>query len=130
MTPWTVCGQPGSSVHGSLQARTVEWVAVPFSRASSQTRGQICISHPLLHWQVGSLPLVPPGKPKDLAFVSSLAKTSPSFYYFSWKSCFCFFLGRMTTPAIFCSHICPRLVIFNEPVQLLLLLSIWFDHCP
>ena len=26
---------PGSSVHGILQARTLEWVAIPFSRGSS-----------------------------------------------------------------------------------------------
>ena len=25
------CSQPGSSVHGILQARTLEWVAIPFS---------------------------------------------------------------------------------------------------
>ena len=30
---------PGSSVHGILQARILEWVAIPFSRGSSQTRG-------------------------------------------------------------------------------------------
>ena len=35
-TPWT--GLPGSSVHGILQARALEWVAFPFSRASSQPR--------------------------------------------------------------------------------------------
>ena len=33
-TLWTVA-QPGSSVHGILQARTLEWVAVPSSRGSS-----------------------------------------------------------------------------------------------
>ena len=32
------CSQPGSSVHGILQARILEWVAVPFSRGSSQPR--------------------------------------------------------------------------------------------
>ena len=26
---------PGSSVHGNLQARILEWVAIPFSRGSS-----------------------------------------------------------------------------------------------
>ena len=31
-------GSPGSSVHGILQARILEWVAIPFSRRSSQTR--------------------------------------------------------------------------------------------
>ena len=34
------CGPPGSSVHGILQARTLEWVAIPFSRGSSQPRDQ------------------------------------------------------------------------------------------
>ena len=29
------CSPPGSSVQGILQARTVEWVAIPFSRGSS-----------------------------------------------------------------------------------------------
>ena len=32
------CSPPGSSVHGILQARRLEWVAMPFSRASSQPR--------------------------------------------------------------------------------------------
>ena len=30
---------PGSSVHGILQARILEWVAIPFSRASFLTQG-------------------------------------------------------------------------------------------
>jgi len=29
---------PGSSVHGILQARILEWVAMPTSRGSSQAR--------------------------------------------------------------------------------------------
>ena len=33
------CIPPGSSVHGILQARILEWVAIPFSRESSQLRG-------------------------------------------------------------------------------------------
>ena len=32
------CSSPGSSVHGSPQARVVEWVAIPFSRGSSWPR--------------------------------------------------------------------------------------------
>ena len=35
---------PGSSVHGILQARTLEWVAVASSRESSQLRNQTHIS--------------------------------------------------------------------------------------
>ena len=38
------CSLPGSSVHGILQARILEWVAIPLSRGSSQPRDQACIS--------------------------------------------------------------------------------------
>ena len=35
---------PGSSVHGILQARILEWVAMPSSRGSSWPRDRTCIS--------------------------------------------------------------------------------------
>ena len=35
---------PGAAVHGILQARILEWVAVPFTRESSQTRDQTLVS--------------------------------------------------------------------------------------
>ena len=38
------CSLPGSSVHGILQARTLEWVAIPFSRGSSRPRNQTWVS--------------------------------------------------------------------------------------
>ena len=39
------CSSTGSSVHGILQARTVEWEAIPFSRGSSQPQIQVsCIA--------------------------------------------------------------------------------------
>ena len=62
-TPMDCC-PPGSSVHGILQAWILEWIAMPSSRESSRPRDRSCISlwH-LLHWQEGSLPLAPPGKP-------------------------------------------------------------------
>ena len=37
------CSPPGSSVHGILQARILVWVAIPFSRGSSQPRDRTCI---------------------------------------------------------------------------------------
>ena len=46
---------PGSSVHGILQARILEWVAISFSRGSSEPRS------PTL--QVDALPSEPQGKP-------------------------------------------------------------------
>ena len=54
---------PGSSVHGILQARILEWVAMPSSRGLFLTQGwkeSLCLLC-LLHWQAGSLPLVSPG---------------------------------------------------------------------
>ena len=38
------CSQPGSSVHGILQARILEWVAFPISRGFSQSRDQNRVS--------------------------------------------------------------------------------------
>jgi len=35
---------PGSSVHGILQARILEWIAIPFSRGSFQPRNQTQVS--------------------------------------------------------------------------------------
>ena len=57
------CSPRGSSVHGTLQARILEWVAMPSSRGSFQPRDQTHVLC-LLHWQAGSLPLGPPGKPR------------------------------------------------------------------
>ena len=39
------CSLPGSSVHGILQARILEWVAISFSRGSSRPRDQTQVSH-------------------------------------------------------------------------------------
>ena len=58
------CSLPGSSVHGILQSRILEWVACPHL---------LC----LLHWQAGSLPLVPPGKPALLSISQLLQCWAP-----------------------------------------------------
>ena len=39
------CSLPGSSVHGTFQARILEWVAISFSRGSSRSRNQTRISY-------------------------------------------------------------------------------------
>ena len=66
------CSPPDSSVHGVLQARILEWVAMPFSRESSQPRGQTSLLR-LLYWQAGSLSLAPPGSPwiQNVSFLLS-----------------------------------------------------------
>ena len=52
---------PGFPVHSIVQARTLQGVAMPFSRGSSQPKDQTHISC-LLPWQAGSLPLAPSGQ--------------------------------------------------------------------
>ena len=53
------CSPPGFSVRGISQARLLEWVAISFSRRSSQPRDQTCVSctgRRVLYTE-------PPGKP-------------------------------------------------------------------
>ena len=38
------CSPPGFSVHGILQARILEWVAIPFSRGFSQPKNRPLVS--------------------------------------------------------------------------------------
>ena len=39
------CSLPGSSVPGILQARTLEWVTIPFIKGSSQPRDNLGLGH-------------------------------------------------------------------------------------
>ena len=60
MSP-TLCNPMGCAVHEILQATVLEWVAVPFSRESSQPRDQTQVSH-----SAGGFFLAkPPGKPNN-----------------------------------------------------------------
>ena len=64
---WTqgLYSPPGSSVHGILQARILEWVAISYSKGTFLTQG----SNPcLLHWQADSLPLSHLGSPLLILF--------------------------------------------------------------
>ena len=56
----TLCNPMDSAVHGLLQARILEWVAIPFSRQSSWSRDQTWVSH-----IADSLLSEPPGKRED-----------------------------------------------------------------
>ena len=53
------CSPPGSSVHGILQARILEWVAISFSRGSSRPKDQTQVS--LIAGRFFTIQ--PPGKP-------------------------------------------------------------------
>ena len=60
------CSLPGSSVHGILQVRILEWVAISFSRGASQLRDWTWVSciagRRFTLWATRELP-APPGKP-------------------------------------------------------------------
>ena len=47
------CNPPSSSVYGILQARALEWIAMPSSKPSSRPREGICVSYaPCICWWV------------------------------------------------------------------------------
>jgi len=61
----TLCGPmnyslPGSSLHGILQARILEWFATPGDLPDPGVKPVSLMS---LHWQMGSLQLVPIAAP-------------------------------------------------------------------
>ena len=98
------CSLPGSSVRGILQARILEWVVISSSRGIFPTQGSNPRLLRLLHWQAGSLPLVPPGKLGTQHFLLSVdaesnlkekSVLSPgryhlTFYLMTWFSDFFF----------------------------------------
>ena len=92
----------GSSVHGNLQASILKWVADSFSRGSSWLRDQTLCILLLLHWQAGSLPLVPLEKPS----LKPVHLVSASFY--SLTSIFPFYatLSHWQPPFYFCFDQC------------------------
>ena len=68
---------PGSSIHGTFQARTLECVAIFYTRESSWPRDRTnrCLLH-LLHWHADSLALHHLGSPfsKQLPWENQLNK--------------------------------------------------------
>ena len=72
---------PVFSVYGILQARILERIVILSSRGSPRPRDWTCLLC-LLHWQAGSLPLEPSGKPH---WGQTYAKM---FLLFVWNSGF------------------------------------------
>ena len=68
------CSLPGSSVHGVFQARILEWVAISYSRGSSQPRDRTSLSC-VSCIAGGYFATKPPGKPYAAA---KLLKSCPT----------------------------------------------------
>ena len=88
------CSLPGSSDHGIRQARILEWVAMPplgdhpnpGIQSTSLMSPALSLMRRLPHWQVGSLPLAPPGSPK--AFIEFVTILLPHYvWFFDHKAC-------------------------------------------
>ena len=75
------CSPPGSSVHGILQARILEWVAIPFSKGSSWPRDRTRVSCIVLFFSCGGhqsfvLPIICPLTDLPWEFLFPLPKES------------------------------------------------------
>ena len=115
------CSPPGSSAHGILQARTLEWVVMPSSRGSSPARDQTHVS-----WSsciaCGFFTAKSPGKPVDLY----------TWFQISLFSALAFCLTSMDslepgTVSVLCSSL-QKYVIFSDFPDFMTGLSwdLWF----
>ena len=83
------CGLPDSSIHGIFQARVLEWVAISFSRRSSQSKSNPGLPHcrqtlnPLSHQ--GSLSFIYINPYSFLPFTLFFFHHSSSPPYFALK---------------------------------------------
>ena len=84
------CALPGSSVHESLQARILGWVAMLSSRGSSKRRNRTCISY-VSCGTSRRLLLAPPGMPKESLRIFNCKKAF--FLNMSPKRAACIMLG-------------------------------------
>ena len=101
---------PGSSVHGILQARILEWVAMPFSRGSSWCRDRTPASHIAGRYFTIWATWLPysssHGGISSLSFLGSsldLTHWYTLFCWLRWPNRLCF---HPTSERTLCSHLC------------------------
>ena len=73
----TLCDPMDCTVHGILQSRLLQWIAIPISRGASQPRDQTTL-------QVDSLPVEAPVKPKNTG-VGTLAMQETQVQSLDWE---------------------------------------------
>ena len=112
------CSLPGSSVHGILRARILEWAAVPFSGGSSRPRNRSQVSCTA----DDSLPSEPPGKPQRRGNQTQYwARTVlPAAL---WQSSGRLFLTVMVTSALFLGSLISALSLHSQSMTYLLYLE-------
>ena len=109
------CSLPGSSVHGILQARILEWVAIPFSRRSSQPRDGTQVSH----IAVDFLPSQPPGKLLITTIKYQILKYNDwemlnhSLKRFKWKFLWIHMISGLSWSCITISYVMPVFLLIT-----------------
>ena len=77
------CSPPGSSVYGDSLGKNIGVSCYALLQGIFLMQGSnLCLSI-LLHWQVGSLELLPPGKPTDLHIYVKMQLSLCTWYVFS-----------------------------------------------
>ena len=93
---------------GILQARILEWIAMPSSKGIFPTQGPNPHLLRLLHWQVGSVALALPGKPMRYPQWAALQR---------WNACLAYVLLRKALSLISKAVLHPdtlRKIIFHQ----------------
>ena len=135
------CSPPGSSIQRILQARTLEWIAISFSRRSSQPRDRThvsyipCIGRQILyHWATEEVPIQEdhPAKTQDNFTCPSATEQNKII-----DSCKCDFHG--TLPAhtrcrvgwTWCADFMCYLLFLEKNIDYLILTRNYlnFDNC-
>ena len=91
----TDCSPPGFSVHGILQARILEWIAIPFSRGASQ--------------------------PRDWTLVSCIAGKFFTIWAIGKSSCYIYFTHYHSDSLILSQRLVPQM--YRNPLDLFIIAS-------
>ena len=99
-TPWTN-SLSGSSVAGIPQARILGVGCRALTQGVFPTQGSNLRLLRLLHWQMGSLPLRPPGKPNTSPVVNKIITSHPEACYIRISQQESFLNATMYVPPAF-----------------------------
>ena len=80
-----VCSPPGSSVPGISQARILEWVAIFLLQGVFPTQWSNPHLLHLLHWQVDSFTIAPPGKPMYILYIHKKLYVYITYIYIKFR---------------------------------------------
>ena len=123
---------PGSSVHGILQARILQWVALSFSRGSSRPRDRTCSScigtWILYRWATWEAPCLVLGVTRDFlppALLPFFLSSCPSSSFLLSFSFFFLFLSLFDLSDRLPEDLKIKRLLFKNTVQKTLITEYW-----